>query len=97
MPRVNHDNLYALFQFDNPEEAALACQFSRLQLARLYNLRTQAATGKANAACPPGLEQAYIQQQEFYRGQIEILSQLIDDHELAEQASMQANRNREEG
>lgn len=97
MHQVNHVSFFTTF-LHTAEEVQQSVLFTQLQIEYLYNTRTAAATEKVNMAPVPGEEVGIYQlRQEYLRGQMDILSYLIDTHEHALAELKTRNQSQEQG
>ena len=97
MHQVSHTSFFTTF-LHTAEEVSQSVLFTQLQLEYLYNTRTAAATEKVNMAPVPGEKVGVYQlRQEYLRGQIDILSYLIDTHEHALAELKARNQSHEQG
>jgi len=86
--------VFTAYEFTEREQLE-ATVFSELQLKFLLTLRAEAAQEKNNIALDPAAVSAYLQDEAYYRGKIDLLSYLLEAHDASMEVSL-FNDNSEE-
>lgn len=78
------DNTFSTYEL-TAEEQVLSDQLSQLNVAKIQNLRSQIAEEKLNLVFTPNDTLTYTQSEAYLKGQLDLLTFLLQSHEEANQ------------